>query len=138
MAESLPRPLGRLTILLEGDLGAGKSTFARALIQSLGHTGAVPSPTYTLIEPYHLDCGDVFHIDLYRVVEEEELYFLGFSELDAGVRLVEWPERAPDLAKSADLQIRLDYEGDGRRLTMHSIESRADDLVADLSSRPNT
>ncbi len=89
----LPDDLAGWTVLLTGELGAGKSTFARALIRAAGHDGAVPSPTYTLVEPYNLARGRIYHIDLYRVSDEEELRYLGWNELDDGCRLVEWPER---------------------------------------------
>lgn len=108
---------GRL-VLLEGELGSGKTTLARALLRALGHEGAVPSPTYTLVEPYELPRGPVYHIDLYRLSDEGELPFLGWDELGDGLRLVEWPERAPGLAEVADARIRLAYGGRGRRATV--------------------
>ena len=84
LAAALPGQTAGLTLLLRGDLGAGKSTFARALIRSLGHSGPVPSPTYTLVEPYDLPGGMVYHVDLYRVSSEDELRYLGWTELDEG------------------------------------------------------
>ena len=98
LAVALPEPIGGLTLLLRGELGAGKSTFARALIRALGHQGPVPSPTYTLVEPYELSAGSVYHIDLYRISSEDELRYLGWTELDEGFRIVEWPDRAPGIA----------------------------------------
>jgi tRNA threonylcarbamoyladenosine biosynthesis protein TsaE len=114
-AAALPASTADLTLLLRGDLGAGKSTFARALIRALGHRGAVPSPTYTLVEPYELPGGTVYHIDLYRVADEEELRYLGWTELDEGFRIVEWPDRAPGIAATADIAVELVYEEPGRR-----------------------
>ncbi len=73
----LPEDLAGWTVLLSGELGAGKSTFARALIKAAGHSGPVPSPTYTLVEPYQLSRGSIYHIDLYRISSEEELRYLG-------------------------------------------------------------
>ncbi len=110
----LPNPLAGWTVLLAGELGAGKSTFARALIRTLGHSGPVPSPTYTLVEPYRVSQGLIYHVDLYRVTTEDELRYLGWDELDDGLRLVEWPERAPGLSEQADLQLSLTYTGEGR------------------------
>ena len=75
----LPADTAGWTLLLEGELGAGKSTFARALVLAMGHRGAVPSPTYTLIEPYELPGRMVYHVDLYRVANEEELRYLGWG-----------------------------------------------------------
>lgn len=131
---ALGEDLAGWTILLEGELGAGKSTLARAFIHALGHEGPVPSPTYTLVEPYYLPQAVVYHVDLYRVSDEEELRYLGWNELDAGLRLVEWPGRAPGLMASADLLLTLEYEGPGRKLTMSGLSERGAAVVATLSS----
>jgi tRNA threonylcarbamoyladenosine biosynthesis protein TsaE len=117
------------TILLTGELGAGKSTFARAFIKAAGHKGAVPSPTYTLVEPYKLPSGSIYHIDLYRVSSSEELRYLGWNELDEGLRLVEWPDRAPELASEADLSIVLYYEDDSRRVVIEPLTERGTTLI---------
>lgn len=134
----LPDDVGGWTLLLEGDLGAGKSTFARALIQAMGHRGAVPSPTYTLVEPYDLDGGMVYHVDLYRVSDEEELRYLGWTELEDGLRLVEWPDRAPGLAAAADLCIHLRYSGTGRDVEIQGLSERGQALVASWVSKHKT
>ena len=109
-----------LLLLLEGPLGAGKTTLARGLLHGLGHQGRVPSPTYTLIEPYVIDGLRVHHLDLYRLADEGELTFLGISDWidEPGLTLVEWPERSPRLLALADLRLRCTLEGDGRRLTL--------------------
>ncbi|MGR8921980.1 MAG: tRNA (adenosine(37)-N6)-threonylcarbamoyltransferase complex ATPase subunit type 1 TsaE [Gammaproteobacteria bacterium] len=132
--EALPADLSGWTVLLNGELGAGKSTFARALIKAAGHDGPVPSPTYTLVEPYILPRGNIYHIDLYRVSDEEELRYLGWTELDDGCRLVEWPDRAPGLREQADLDLRLEYEGDGRRVRLAALSQRGAALVEALAS----
>lgn len=119
--DALPSTLSGITVLLEGELGAGKSTFARGLIRALGHEGPVPSPTYTLVEPYQLPAGTIYHVDLYRVADQDELRFLGWNELDSGLRLVEWPDRAPQLAESADLRFLLSYDGAGRALEIEPL-----------------
>ena len=124
LAAALPESAAGWTLLLEGELGAGKSTLARALIRAMGHEGPVPSPTYTLVEPYELARQPVYHIDLYRVGSEDELRYLGWSEFDAGLRLVEWPDRAPGLKATADAEIRLDYSGDGRRAKLTALSER--------------
>nr|ABF18948.1 hypothetical protein [uncultured bacterium pFosLip] len=134
----LPDDVGGWTLLLEGDLGAGKSTFARALIQAMGHRGAVPSPTYTLVEPYDLDGGIVYHVDLYRVSDEEELRYLGWAELEDGLRLVEWPDRAPGLAAAADLRIHLRYSGAGRDVEILGLSERGQALVASWDGKHKT
>lgn len=129
LAAALPPDRQGWLLLLEGELGAGKSTLARGLIRALGHRGSVPSPTYTLVEPYELPGGTVYHIDLYRVADPEELQFLGFDELEQGLRLVEWPDRAPALASAADLAIKLRYDGAGRRATIEALSTRGAALI---------
>lgn len=121
---ALPRDRAGWTVLLTGELGAGKSTFARALINAAGHSGSVPSPTYTLVEPYKLASGNIYHIDLYRVSSEDELYYLGFDELDDGLCLVEWPDRASRLAGEADLIVELRYRGSARQATLIGCSER--------------
>lgn len=130
---ALPDSLSGLTVLLEGELGAGKSTFARGLIRAMAHSGPVPSPTYTLVEPYYLSSGVVYHVDLYRVSSEDELRFLGWNELDDGLRLVEWPDRAPELANSADVRLTLSYDGAGRSVQIDALSDRGRDLIADIN-----
>jgi len=130
----LPDDIAGWTILLDGELGSGKSTLARALIRAMGHLGTVPSPTYTLVEPYTLSRGNVYHIDLYRVSAEEELRYLGWHELEDGFRLVEWPDRAPALAAAADLRLQLSYENAGRRLEMSGLSERGTRLAGQLST----
>ena len=128
LAAALPEDPSGWTVLLEGELGAGKSTLARALIRSMGHTGPVPSPTYTLVEPYDLSRCTIYHVDLYRISDEEELRFLGWNELDEGLRLVEWPDRAPGLSAQADLRIVLEYAGEGRVATLTPLSARAGEI----------
>ena len=123
--DALPDDLAGWTLLLTGELGAGKSTFARAFIKAAGHTGAVPSPTYTLVEPYELPRANIYHVDLYRVSSEDELRYLGWNELDNGCRLVEWPDRAPGLAAQADLSLVLSYDGKGRSVEVKALSDRA-------------
>jgi len=134
IAAALPDRFGGWTLLLAGELGAGKSTLARALIHALGHQGAVPSPTYTLVEPYGLSGGTVYHVDLYRVADPDELHYLGWNELDAGLRLVEWPDRAPSLESSADLAIDLAYAGDGRRATLRALSERGSAVAKQIAA----
>ncbi len=134
IADRLPATYAGLTLLLEGELGAGKSTLARALIRALGHAGPVPSPTYTLVEPYRLQRGPVYHVDLYRVGDPEELHYLGWDELHDGLRIVEWPDRAPGLVQTADLRIRLGYAGAGRDVDIEGLSPQGRAIVAGLAS----
>ena len=120
MTEALGRALAatrpaQAVVHLQGDLGAGKSTLARALLRTLGVEGAIRSPTYTLVERYPLAEGDAAHLDLYRIAAPGELEFLGLDELrGARLWLVEWPERGGAALPPADLEIALSVEGDGR------------------------
>jgi len=132
--EAMPADLAGWIVLLNGELGAGKSTFARALITAAGQAGPVPSPTYTLVEPYILPRGNFYHIDLYRVTDEDELRYLGWTELDDGCRLVEWPDRAPVLMAKADLELTLCYEGSGRRAELTGRSERGKAFVDALAS----
>ena len=129
----MPDSLAGWTVLLAGELGAGKSTFARALIRMLGHSGPVPSPTYTLVEPYRVSRGPIYHVDLYRVTNDDELRYLGWNELDDGLRLVEWPERAPGLTDHADLQLTLTYSGAGRKARFLALSEKGHRLTATLA-----
>ena len=130
MYATLPDDLAGWTLLLEGELGAGKSTFARAFIRAAGHDGPVPSPTYTLVEPYRLSGKSLYHVDLYRVSDEEELRYLGWNELDHGCRIVEWPDRAPGLASQADLSLVFSYADEGRYVEVIALSDRAKRLLA--------
>lgn len=100
---------------LRGDLGAGKSTLARAWLRALGVTGPVRSPTYTLVERYPLEGGgEALHLDLYRIGDAGELEFLGLDDADAPLWLVEWPERGLGALPGPDLEVSLAVSGEGR------------------------
>lgn len=119
LAETMP---GTAVLWLRGDLGAGKSSLARALLRALGVRGAIKSPTYTLIERYPLRDGEAVHLDLYRIAAAAELDFLGLEDLHGQARLwlVEWPERGAASLPSPDLEITLEGAGDGRQAELHA------------------
>jgi len=123
IAKALCRELNLPAVIhLSGELGAGKTTFARALLAELGVTGPVKSPTYTLVESHPTDRGVANHFDLYRLEHPEELEYLGFADLvaDSIVTLIEWPERAASLLPEPDYTVVLGYAGEQRQICVQA------------------
>ena len=137
-AASFARVVQRLTtaslvVGLAGDLGSGKTTWARAMLRGLGHRGRVPSPTYTLLEHYDCEGLAIVHLDLYRLGGEEELENLGLRDWlgePRTVLLVEWPERAPGLAARCDVLLEFMVSGPAARRVAVRAESRAGHEIA--------
>ena len=122
-------------IYLHGDLGVGKTTLARGLLRGLGYHGTVKSPTFTLVEPYQLNDRRLFHWDLYRLADPEELEYLGLrDQLDGeAILLIEWPERGRGELPVADLEIMLTYAGEGRNCRLDARSPVGQTLLAILT-----
>ena len=125
-------------LYLEGDLGAGKTTFARALLTSLGVGERVKSPTYSLIESYRAGELDAHHLDLYRIADAGELEWLGLADLwmPRTLVLVEWPERGAGSLPPADVVIHFRHAGDRREIVAEPRSELGERLVAALSVVP--
>lgn len=130
---------GRGTVYLQGDLGAGKTTLTRGILRGYGHEGAVKSPTYTLVEPYELADVTVYHFDLYRLTDPEELELLGIRDYcrPDTLAVIEWPERGQPLLPPADLVITIragsDAGQDGRELVFAAHNEFGESVLAALA-----
>lgn len=127
-AQCLKAPM---VIFLEGDLGAGKTTFVRGVLQGLGASDAVLSPTYTLVEEYSTNDFVVHHLDLYRLTKPQDLEGLGFRDRvgHESVVFIEWPERAESHLPEPDHRIQLSYRDEGRALLILSDSDTEPDIV---------
>ena len=126
----------RTMLTLSGDLGAGKTTLARGILHGLGHRGSVKSPTYTVVEPYDLPLGRVYHFDLYRLDDPEELEFLGFRDYlnDGFLCMLEWPEKGAGYLDSVDLTVVIDVRRRGRKLALAAYSEAGAVILQGLSS----
>lgn len=114
-----------------GEIGAGKTTFIRAMLQALGITSAIKSPTFSLVESYQ--CKDllIHHFDLYRIEDDTELEYIGFRDYfsDESICCIEWPERVHSSLLPIDLQFSLSIQGDGRIMKIKSLSDTGDKIL---------
>jgi len=134
LGAQLARSITPGIITLSGELGTGKTTLARGFIHGLGHAGKVRSPTYTLVEPYLLDDCAVYHLDLYRLADPEELEWLGLRDMlaERALLLVEWPERGSGFLPAADLTIDIEYSDSGREVCLMPLTDAGQRLLAQI------
>jgi tRNA threonylcarbamoyladenosine biosynthesis protein TsaE len=122
-------------VFLEGELGAGKTTLARGVMRYFGHQGAVKSPTYTLVEPYLLDAISVYHFDLYRLADPEELEYLGMRDSfePQNLCLIEWSSKGRGFLPSADLVVELRADKQGRTAVWRAMSERGEMIALRLN-----
>ena len=123
-------------VFISGDLGAGKTTLVRGLLRGLGYAGRAKSPSYALVEPYSFSSLDLYHFDFYRFKDRSEWLNSGFREHfnPQSLCVVEWPEKAGDLLSTPDVQIRLDFDGEGRRARLQAFSDAGRAWLSQLSS----
>jgi tRNA threonylcarbamoyladenosine biosynthesis protein TsaE len=124
--------LDNAIVYLQGELGAGKTTLARGILRGMGYNDKVRSPTYTLVEPYAVDQGMVYHLDLYRLADAEELEWLGLRDMlaEQAILLVEWPERGDGVLPEADLVVQIAPSGGGRSVDIVALTERGRQILS--------
>jgi tRNA threonylcarbamoyladenosine biosynthesis protein TsaE len=135
LARSLPQPQSEGSVMyLRGELGAGKTTCVRSFLRALGAAGTVRSPTYTLLETYALAPLTCVHVDLYRVRTEGEVEELGLRDwLDKDhLLLIEWPEKGGLALPTPDIDLHLEYAGDGRRAALSAAREAGERWLSNL------
>jgi len=125
-----------VVIYLQGQLGAGKTTVCRGVLQGCGHSGSVKSPTYTLVEPYELAAATVYHFDLYRLGDPEELEYMGIRDYfePGNICLIEWPDKGQGILQAADLELTISVIPLGRCLSLIPHTAQGKTVVAGVRS----
>ena len=123
---------GGEVIYLRGNLGAGKTTFVRGFLNAMGHNGNVKSPTYTLIEPYSINGKNIYHFDLYRINDPEELEAMGIRDYCDGksICLYEWPEQGEKVVPVADIIISLMHTDSGRQAKIEANSDQGSQILS--------
>ncbi|MGL1958233.1 MAG: tRNA (adenosine(37)-N6)-threonylcarbamoyltransferase complex ATPase subunit type 1 TsaE [Colwellia sp.] len=123
-----------LVVYLNGDLGAGKTTLTRGFVRAMGHSGNVKSPTYTLVEPYELCDWRVYHFDLYRLGDAQELEYMGIRDYFSKdcCCFIEWPEKGAECLAKADIVINMDYQEEQRIIHLQACSVRGNKVLNSL------
>lgn len=121
-------------VFLQGNLGAGKTTFVRGCLRAAGHQGPVKSPTFTLVEEYGLEGRSVFHFDLYRLNDPEELEWMGMRDYlgPDSICFIEWPERGEGGLPAADVEVSIAIEGPSRSAALRACSEAGEKILRAL------
>ena len=124
-----------LVVYLNGELGAGKTTLTRRIVQSFGHQGNVKSPTYTLVEEYNIAGKMIYHFDLYRLADPEELEFMGIRDYfnTDCICLIEWSEKGQGILPEADFLVNIDYYDDARNIELVAQTELGENIIQAFS-----
>ncbi|MEH6528550.1 MAG: tRNA (adenosine(37)-N6)-threonylcarbamoyltransferase complex ATPase subunit type 1 TsaE [Porticoccus sp.] len=130
-------PSSSALVFLDGDLGVGKTTLCRGILQAFGHTGTVKSPTYTLVESYQLGNALLHHFDLYRLGNPEELEFIGIRDYfhQGNYCLIEWPNRGAGILPAPDLEVMISVTKNGRDVSITAATDVGNSILLSLDKK---